>query len=321
MRLVLFLAILSMAMASYYVLRYTYSGDFVQKRAPYQPAHRDLIDVWYNKSVIVAVGVTGRPSQPYGGMLIFNASSGETVKKIFVDHDPYVAHGIATSWQILQWTVELGSIDGTYFPGLTYPATYYLLEYAWARDFLTKREPYRAVHKDLFLALLAQYKLVAAGVTGRPTSPYGGMLIFNVSSAEAVKAMAVDRDPYVAHKLVAKSVAHFAVDHHHRLDPRHASPDSPVRSSPHWEIKHLCRTLRVIDVHFEVSSLMSAYITAFITRASLFHYNFTTLPVVAGAASAGAVSRRRRGFGRACSSGRTRRPCKKSAPRGPRPRT
>jgi len=204
MRLVLFLAILSVATASYYVLRYTYISNFVQNRAPYQPAHRDLIDYWYNRSVIVAVGVTGRPTSPYGGMLIFNVSEGETVKKIFVDQDPYVAHGIATSWQILQWTVEFGSIDGTYFPGLTYPATYYLVEYTWARDFVIIREPYKGAHRALLLSLLAQHQLVASGATGRLTSPYGGMLVCNVSSAEAAKSMVVDRDPFVANNITSK---------------------------------------------------------------------------------------------------------------------
>jgi len=200
-----FLMTVTSVATAYYILQYAYVSGYLEKRKPYRPGHLALLKEYYDQDVIVASGLTGRPTSPYGSMFLFNVTSGEALKKLWVNHDPYIANNLVTKWQIFEWTIGIGAFNGTHPAGLIYPATYYLLELEAVSNFLKVRQPYQMAHRALVARLYNQHVIVAAGELGRPTSPYGGLQLMNVTSGEEAKKLFVDKDPYVPHGVVKKS--------------------------------------------------------------------------------------------------------------------
>ena len=78
---------------------------------------------------------------------------------------------------------------------------YYLLNYDYVPDILTRREPHRAEHLQTLKSYQERDELVLAGAVGEPVS--GATFVFKVNSAAMVQAF-VDSDPYVANQLVTE---------------------------------------------------------------------------------------------------------------------
>ena len=76
---------------------------------------------------------------------------------------------------------------------------YYLLNYDYVPDILTRREPYRADHLQALSDYQERGELLLAGAVGDPVT--GAAFVFKVESVADVHAF-VDNDPYVANELV-----------------------------------------------------------------------------------------------------------------------
>ena len=82
------------------VLIYEYVENAVEVRAPFREEHLGLVSEWKADGRLLAGGATGDP--PTGALIVFR--EGEDVRA-FVDADPYVQNGVATSWRVEPWNV------------------------------------------------------------------------------------------------------------------------------------------------------------------------------------------------------------------------
>jgi uncharacterized protein YciI len=90
---------------NYYTLEYTVVDDFINRRAPYRPAHLQLVRDAHARGEILLAGALGDP--PDGVLMIFRGES-PRVAEGFAENDPYVANGFATSWRVRPWNVVVG---------------------------------------------------------------------------------------------------------------------------------------------------------------------------------------------------------------------
>lgn len=87
------------------LLFYDYVEDIVERRAPFRPAHLELIAEWKRDGRVVAGGATGDP--PTGALIIFT-ESGDPEEWVSVD--PYVAEGLVTGWRVETWLNVTGDL-------------------------------------------------------------------------------------------------------------------------------------------------------------------------------------------------------------------
>ena len=78
---------------------------------------------------------------------------------------------------------------------------YYILNYDYVADIITKREPYRSEHLGILKTYQQADQLLLAGATGDPVA--GATFVFKVSGRDKVQEF-VDSDPYVANGLVSQ---------------------------------------------------------------------------------------------------------------------
>ena len=83
LRATLYFSTVTSVATAYYILQYAYVSGYLEKRKPYRPGHLALLKEYYDQDVIVAAGLTGRPTSPYGSMFLFNVTSGEALKKLW----------------------------------------------------------------------------------------------------------------------------------------------------------------------------------------------------------------------------------------------
>ena len=91
----------------HYLLFYSYVEDYLERRTLFRDAH--LRHAWEGRASagLVVGGVVGAP--PEGGLLLFRAPSSEPVEA-FARMDPYVTHGVVTSWRIREWNTVVGDL-------------------------------------------------------------------------------------------------------------------------------------------------------------------------------------------------------------------
>lgn len=87
---------------NYYALEYSVVDDFINQRAPYRPAHLQLVRDAHARGEIPLAGALGDP--PDGVLMIFRGES-PRVAEDFARNDPYVTNGLATSWRVRPWNV------------------------------------------------------------------------------------------------------------------------------------------------------------------------------------------------------------------------
>lgn len=78
---------------------------------------------------------------------------------------------------------------------------HYVLQYEISADYLEKRSLFRQQHLQLAWQAAERGELMLGGALGEPVE--SAMLLFNVDSAEQVRAFA-ETDPYVVHGLVSR---------------------------------------------------------------------------------------------------------------------
>jgi len=90
---------------NYYVLLYDGAEDYVTRRVPHRDAHLALVRAAHARGEILYGGGLGDP--PRGALIVFRCES-PSVAEQFARTNPYVLHGVATSWRVLPWNVVVG---------------------------------------------------------------------------------------------------------------------------------------------------------------------------------------------------------------------
>ncbi len=95
----------------HYLLFYELADDYMERRAPLRDSHLSL--AWRTKENgdLVLAGALAEPAD--GAVFLFEGSGPEVAER-FVEADPYVAHGLVSSWRIRPWTTVVG--DGATTP-------------------------------------------------------------------------------------------------------------------------------------------------------------------------------------------------------------
>lgn len=86
-----------------YVVLYEPAADVASKAPAHFPAHKARIDEFAARGDILMVGTFGDP-QAEGSMAIFPTRA---AAEAFVEHDPFVLHGVVRGWQLREWNEVL----------------------------------------------------------------------------------------------------------------------------------------------------------------------------------------------------------------------
>jgi uncharacterized protein YciI len=89
---------------SYLVLDYSLVDDYLERRAALRDEHLALAEAAHRRGELVLAGAL---PDPYDRALLIWRAPREVVER-FVEHDPYVVHGLVTSWTIRDWNVVVG---------------------------------------------------------------------------------------------------------------------------------------------------------------------------------------------------------------------
>jgi uncharacterized protein YciI len=90
----------------HFLLLYDYVENAVERRAPYRDEHIRLAREAHERGQLAMAGAFANPVD--GAAFVFRAD-GPRVAEEFARADPYVAHGIVTSWRVRPWTVVIGA--------------------------------------------------------------------------------------------------------------------------------------------------------------------------------------------------------------------
>ncbi len=86
------------------VLEYRLADDYLERRAALRDDHLDLARAAHERGELVLAGAL---PDPYDRALLVWTAAREVVER-FVQEDPYVQHGLVTSWTIREWNVVVG---------------------------------------------------------------------------------------------------------------------------------------------------------------------------------------------------------------------
>ena len=90
----------------YYLLFYDVVDDYVERRAAFRDEHLGLARQYAVRGELLLGGALANPAD--GAVLVFRCDSSEVIEG-FVAADPYVRHGLVTSWRIREWNVVVGA--------------------------------------------------------------------------------------------------------------------------------------------------------------------------------------------------------------------
>jgi uncharacterized protein len=89
----------------YWLLVYDVVDQYIERRAPFRPAHLALAQAAHGRGELMLAGAFGDPVE--GAVLVFTADD-VSVVEAFVREDPYVRNGLVTAWKIRRWNVVIG---------------------------------------------------------------------------------------------------------------------------------------------------------------------------------------------------------------------
>ena len=91
---------------THFILVYDVVENFVERRAPFRPAHLQLLNDAEARGFLRFAGPLGDP--PDGALLVCRAESAEAVEA-FALADPYVREGLVTAWRVRPWNIVVGA--------------------------------------------------------------------------------------------------------------------------------------------------------------------------------------------------------------------
>jgi len=85
------------------LLVYDLADDYLERRSSLRPEHLTLATTARDRGELVLAGALADP--PDMALLVFtDAAAAER----FAQNDPYVRHGLVTSWRVREWTTVIG---------------------------------------------------------------------------------------------------------------------------------------------------------------------------------------------------------------------
>lgn len=90
----------------YFVLSYTVVDDYIERRREYRAAHLELARAAAERGELRLGGALADP--PDAALLVFRGPD-PSVAESFARADPYVQHGLVSSWSVREWTVVIGA--------------------------------------------------------------------------------------------------------------------------------------------------------------------------------------------------------------------
>lgn len=94
----------------HFLLFYEVVPDYLTRRAPLRAEHLSLVKESHAQGDLVLAGALANPAD--GAVLVFRSKA---AAEAFAAADPYVRHGIVTSFRVREWTTVIGD-------GVTPPA-------------------------------------------------------------------------------------------------------------------------------------------------------------------------------------------------------
>lgn len=85
-----------------FVTLYELAPDGMARVMEHFPAHRDRLDAFHARGVLLAAGPLGDP--PEGAMAVFTPRG---AAEEFIQGDPFVVHGVVSGWRIVQWDAAI----------------------------------------------------------------------------------------------------------------------------------------------------------------------------------------------------------------------
>ena len=93
------------------ILFYDLADDYLTRRAAYRAEHLEMARQAFERGDLALAGALAEPAD--GAVLVFRGASPQAAEA-FAKADPYVLHGLVTSWRTRQWNTVLG--DGATLP-------------------------------------------------------------------------------------------------------------------------------------------------------------------------------------------------------------
>jgi uncharacterized protein len=93
----------------YYLLEYVLIDDYLARRTAFREEHLALAKEAHHRGNLILAGALAEP--PDRAVLIWRTSDRSVIER-FIDDDPYVLHGLVTSWTIRHWNVVIGKANG-----------------------------------------------------------------------------------------------------------------------------------------------------------------------------------------------------------------
>jgi uncharacterized protein YciI len=97
----------------HYLLFYDVVSDYAERRPPHRAEHLALAEQSVARGELLLAGALAEPID--GAVFLFQGSS-PRVAEAFAEADPYVQHGLVTSWRVRIWPTVVG-------PGAATPVT------------------------------------------------------------------------------------------------------------------------------------------------------------------------------------------------------
>lgn len=88
----------------HWILRYTTTPDYLERRAAFREAHLALAWAAADSGDLILGGAVGDP--PESALLLF---ANEVAARAFAEADPYVANGLVARWEVLPWNTVVGA--------------------------------------------------------------------------------------------------------------------------------------------------------------------------------------------------------------------
>jgi uncharacterized protein YciI len=89
----------------YYLLEYVLIDDYLARRTAFREEHLALATEAHHGGNLILAGALAEP--PDRAVLIWRTSDRSVIER-FIDDDPYIRHGLVTSWTIRHWNVVIG---------------------------------------------------------------------------------------------------------------------------------------------------------------------------------------------------------------------
>lgn len=94
----------------HYLLCYDLAPDYLERRTQYRAEHLELAWQAQERGELVLAGALSDPVDT--AVLMFQADSSEPVES-FAKSDPYVIHGLVTSYKVRPWNTVVGEAATT----------------------------------------------------------------------------------------------------------------------------------------------------------------------------------------------------------------